>query len=71
MAEDVFREKEECIRRFDQARDLFYAAQFGEALSLFETLLDQDKPSYYYAEQCRYYLAHPDEWKGFWQAMIK
>jgi adenylate cyclase len=71
MPEAVFLEKEDLIRRFDKARDLFYAGEFAAALPLFEALAEQDKPPFFYAEQCRYYLNHPAEWKGFWQAMTK
>jgi adenylate cyclase len=71
MSEAAYREKEAVVRRFDEARDLFYAGSHAEALSLFEALSGQDKPPVYYAEQCRYYLENPDEWKGFWQAWSK
>jgi adenylate cyclase len=71
IPEAVFREKEDIIRRFDEARDLFYTGEFAAALPRFEALADQDKPPFFYAEQCRYYLERPAEWKGFWQAMSK
>jgi adenylate cyclase len=67
----VFAEKAELLRRFDEGRDLFYAGDFAAALSCFEALIELDKPAFFYAEQCRYYLDHPAEWKGFWQAMSK
>jgi adenylate cyclase len=71
LGEDLFREKEEILRRFDAARDLFYQGKFTEALPLFEALADQDRPAYFYAEQCRYYIERPSGWRGFWQAMSK
>jgi adenylate cyclase len=71
MPEAAFREKETLIRRFDEARDLFYQGEFAAALPRFEALAEQDKPPFFYAEQCRYYLERPAEWKGFWQAMSK
>jgi adenylate cyclase len=71
IPEEEFRSREEKIRRFDAARDLFYRGRFAEALPLFEALADQDPPSFFYAEQCRYYAARPAEWQGHWQAKSK
>jgi adenylate cyclase len=71
MPEAVFRGKEYILKNFDTARDLFYQGSFAAALPLFEALIDQDKPAFFYADQCRYYLKNPGEWKGFWQAMSK
>jgi adenylate cyclase len=71
MTESVFREKEPLLRRFDEARDCFYAGNFAEALPRFEALSAQDQPAFFYAEQCRYYRDHPEAWKGFWQATSK
>jgi adenylate cyclase len=71
MAEALFNEKKPVLQKFDTARDLFYAGKFGEALAIFETLSAVDRPAYFYAEQCRYYLERPGEWKGFWQATTK
>ncbi|MDR0689890.1 MAG: adenylate/guanylate cyclase domain-containing protein [Spirochaetaceae bacterium] len=71
MPEAVFREKEPILRDFDAARDLFYQGNFSAALPLFEALIEQDKPAFFYAEQCRYYLKNPEAWKGFWQAASK
>jgi adenylate cyclase len=72
LPEELFREQEPILRRFGEARDMFYGSNFAAALPLFETLTAQgDKPSFFYAEQCRYYLEAPAEWKGFWQAASK
>jgi adenylate cyclase len=71
MPEGIFRGKEYILRRFDAARDLFYQGEFGKALPLFEALIEEDKPALFYAEQCRYYLEKPGDWKGFWQAAGK
>ncbi|MDR2808717.1 MAG: adenylate/guanylate cyclase domain-containing protein [Spirochaetaceae bacterium] len=71
VSEAAWHEKQELFKRFDKARSLFYAAQFDQALPLFEALANVDKPSFYYAQQCRYYKEHPAEWKGYWQATSK
>jgi adenylate cyclase len=71
MPEATFKEKQAMIRRFDEARDLFYAAKFTEALSLFQTIEKEDGTSGFYAEQCRYYIGHPNEWKGYWESKSK
>jgi adenylate cyclase len=71
LTEAVFRGREEVIRNFDAARDLFYAGKFAEALPLFEALKDQDQPPSFYLGPCRYYMENPAEWKGFWQATSK
>ena len=71
MPEGLFRGKEYILKRFDTARDLFYQGEFERALPLFEALIKEDKPAFFYAEQCRSYLEHPHEWKGFWQAASK
>jgi adenylate cyclase len=71
MPQRVFAEAQEILRRFDAARDLFYQARFAEALPLFQALASEDKPSFYYAEQCGYYQKYPAAWKGFWQASAK
>ncbi|MDR0623520.1 MAG: adenylate/guanylate cyclase domain-containing protein [Treponema sp.] len=68
---EEFRRREAALRRFDEARDLFYQGQFAGALPLFEALAEQDRPSFFYAEQCRYYAERPGEWQGFWQAKTK
>jgi adenylate cyclase len=72
LPEELFREQAPLLRRFDEARDAFYRGDFAAALPLFEALTEQgDKPSFFYAGQCRYYQDHPEEWKGFWQATTK
>ncbi|MDR1239967.1 MAG: adenylate/guanylate cyclase domain-containing protein [Treponema sp.] len=71
MPEEVFRRQEAALRRFDAARDFFYQGRFAEALPLFKALADQDRPSFFYAEQCRYYTERPAEWQGHWQATSK
>jgi adenylate cyclase len=71
LPEGIFRGKEYILKRFDEARDLFYQGEFARALPLFEALIAEDKPAFFYAEQCRYYLEHPEAWKGFWQALSK
>jgi adenylate cyclase len=71
MPEETFKEKQAIIRDFDEARELFYAAKFTEALSLFQTIEKADSPAGFYAEQCRYYIERPNEWKGHWEAKSK
>ncbi|GHV96268.1 adenylate/guanylate cyclase domain-containing protein [Spirochaetia bacterium] len=71
MPEAAFKEKEAILHRFDEARDLFYAGKFAEALQRFETLTEQDSPASFYADQCRYYIARPAEWKGHWESKSK
>ena len=71
MPETVFKEKQKIIRRFDGARDLFYAGKFEDALPLFQSIEKSDSPSGFYAEQCRYYIERPAEWKGYWESKSK
>ncbi|MDR2210599.1 MAG: adenylate/guanylate cyclase domain-containing protein [Spirochaetaceae bacterium] len=71
MPERVFQGKADILKKFDAARDRFYQGDFAGALPRFEALAETDKPSFFYAEQCRYYRDHPAEWKGHWQAMSK
>jgi adenylate cyclase len=71
MTKEAFDEKRDVLGHFEEARSLFYEGKFADALSLFEKLATQDKPSSFYTEQCRYYLQHPSEWKGYWQATSK
>ncbi len=71
MTEINFRKKEPVIKQFDEACTLFYKGEFAPALKQFEILSDNDAPSFYYAGQCRYYMANPEKWKGFWQASSK
>ncbi|MDR0582786.1 MAG: adenylate/guanylate cyclase domain-containing protein [Treponema sp.] len=71
LPEAVFRGKDAVIRRFDKARDLFYAGRFAEALPYFESLAKLDSPASFYAEQCRYYIERPAEWKGYWESKSK
>ena len=70
VSEAVWQEKRELFERFEEARVLFYEAQFAKALPIFESLVE-DKASFYYAQQCRYYKEHISEWKGYWQATSK
>jgi adenylate cyclase len=71
LTEEVYREKENVIKAFDEAREIFYEGDFARALSLFEAIADKDSPPAFYAEQCRYYMRDPKLWKGFWQALSK
>ncbi len=71
MREEVFTAKKDIIEKFGRARDHFYKEEFSGALPLFEELAEVDRPSFFYAEQCRYYMKNPGEWKGFWQAAGK
>ncbi|MDR0553341.1 MAG: adenylate/guanylate cyclase domain-containing protein [Treponema sp.] len=71
LTEEEFRENAKIIDRFGAGRDLFYAGKFAAALEIFDALAATDKPSFYYTEQCRRYLEHPEDWKGFWQAASK
>ena len=70
MPKAIYDSRQELISRFDQARDLFYAGKFSEALALFRAL-ENDAPSGFYAEQCRYYIERPAEWKGHWESRSK
>ncbi|MDR0448113.1 MAG: adenylate/guanylate cyclase domain-containing protein, partial [Treponema sp.] len=71
LTEAIYKEKENIIHNFDEARDIFYQGDFSKALALFEALKDKDEPPLYYAEQCRYYMESPTEWKGHWKALSK
>jgi adenylate cyclase len=71
MTEAVFKQKEQAVKKFNEARDIFYQGNFPRAFSLFNKLKDQDSPAVYYADQCRYYKENPGEWQGFWKAMSK
>ncbi|MDR0374859.1 MAG: adenylate/guanylate cyclase domain-containing protein [Treponema sp.] len=71
IQKDVFEMKKLALEQFDEARDLFYAGKFSEALPLFEAIIKEDKPAYFYAEQCKHYIGRAGEWKGYWQAMSK
>jgi adenylate cyclase len=67
----AFREKENLIRKFDEARELFYAGDFARALPLFQAIQEADAPALFYAKQCGYYRENPGEWKGYWEAKTK
>ncbi|MDR2792263.1 MAG: CHASE2 domain-containing protein [Treponema sp.] len=71
LSKNVFMAKKPILEKFNAARDLFCEGKFSEALPLFEAILKEDRPAYFYAEQCKYLMAHPDEWKGYWQAASK
>ncbi|MCL2880439.1 MAG: adenylate/guanylate cyclase domain-containing protein [Treponema sp.] len=71
MSKDAYEEKKAILSAFGSARDLFYAGKFSEALTHFEALIQSDTPSGFYAEQCRYYIERPSEWKGHWEAKTK
>ncbi|MDR1216801.1 MAG: adenylate/guanylate cyclase domain-containing protein [Treponema sp.] len=71
LPQAVYEETLPILQQFDKARDLFYEGKFSEALPLFEEIIDSDRPAFFYAEQCRYYIERQGEWKGFWQATSK
>ncbi len=71
LSKEAFEAKKDVIATFDAARDFFYAGNFAQALPLFESIINDDRPAHFYAIQCRYYLEHPEEWKGYWQATTK
>ncbi|MDR0643861.1 MAG: adenylate/guanylate cyclase domain-containing protein [Treponema sp.] len=71
LPQAVYRETLPILQKFDKARNLFYEGKFSEALPLFEEIIDSDRPAFFYAEQCRYYIERGGEWKGFWQATSK
>jgi adenylate cyclase len=71
MSDTEFQRKEAVVKKFAEASEMFYEGKFAEALTLFEVLRDQDTPPSFYAEQCHYFMEHPDEWKGFWQSRSK
>lgn len=72
LQEKEFLERKSLIEQFDQAVELFYLGKFTEALPLFETLSERDRPSFFYAKRCREYLQNPlEDWPGFWQATSK
>ncbi|MDR0785817.1 MAG: adenylate/guanylate cyclase domain-containing protein [Treponema sp.] len=71
LPQAVYTETLPILQKFDKARDLFYEGKFLEASPLFEEIIDSDRPAFFYAEQCRYYIKRPGEWKGFWQATSK
>ena len=71
MPQEAFAQKQDTIKIFDTARNLFYEAKFQEALPLFEKLQNEDRPSAFYAEQARYFIENPGGWKGYWEAKKK
>ncbi len=71
MLKELFESKKDVIGIFDTARDLFYEGKFFDALKIFETIKDVDPPAKYYADQCRYLMNNPSEWKGYWKAASK
>ncbi len=71
MLKEVFESKKDIISIFDKARDLFYEGKFSDALKIFETIKDVDPPARYYADQCKFLLNNPSEWKGYWKAASK
>jgi adenylate cyclase len=71
LTRQVFEERAAILKKFDEGRDMFYEGRFEEAGRLFEEIVDEDRPAYFYKEQCRYYIERPGEWKGFWQATSK
>jgi hypothetical protein len=71
MPETVFKEKQLLLSNFDEARDIFYSGQFAKALPLFQSIEKADSPAGFYAQQCRYYIERPAEWKGYWEAKSK
>jgi adenylate cyclase len=71
LTREVYMEKAAVLKKFDEARDLFYVGKFEEAAGLFGEIMEIDRPAYFYMEQCKYYTEHRDKWKGFWQAVSK
>ncbi len=71
MLKEIFDSKKDVIAVFDTARDFFYEGKFSDALKIFETIKDVDPPAKYYADQCRYLMNNPSEWKGYWKAASK
>lgn len=71
LQKDVFEVKKLVFEQFDTARDLFYAGKFAETLPLFEAIIKEDRPAYFYAKQRERYIGCAGEWKGYWQAMSK
>ena len=71
MSQEVFTNKQKVVAYFDKARDLFYGGKFKEALQHFEAIEKSDAPSGFYAEQCRFYIERPGEWKGHWESRSK
>ena len=72
MEQEQFTDKQSIFEQFDKGRDLFYEGKFSEALSIFKTIEEQDRPAYFYAIKCEEYIKNPPkEWLGFWQATSK
>ena len=70
--EEAFLFYQSIFEQFDKGRDLFYEGKFSEALSIFKTIEEQDRPAYFYAIKCEEYIKNPPkEWLGFWQATSK
>jgi class 3 adenylate cyclase/CHASE2 domain-containing sensor protein len=71
MLKKTYESKKNIISKFETAYDLFYDGKFSDALKIFETIKDIDPPAKYYADQCKYLLNNPSEWKGYWKAGSK
>lgn len=71
MLKELYDSKRDIISKFEKGYHFFYEGNFSDALKIFETIKDVDPPAKYYADQCRYLMNNPSEWKGYWKAASK
>ncbi len=56
----------ECMSRFEEALDLYFAGSFQRAADLFAWITG-DPPAAVFLQRCRFLLAHPPpQWDGVW-----
>lgn len=71
---DYYNENKEIFEKFDIGRNYFYNGDLEKALEIFTSLEQQDIPSKYYAEKCKYLLNTPNalkDFQGIWLATSK
>jgi adenylate cyclase len=67
MTAEEYKARKDILETFSQGLELFYNGKFSQALEIFSTLQELDRPAAAYAKKCRAIMeALPDEWQGVW-----
>ena len=73
LTKEEYESDKENVLAFGKGLEKYYAGDFKAAKEIFDSVKENDKPSYFYSKKCESFIQMPPEgeWLGVWRATEK